>query len=83
MKINLWFFLFIITLAVCMFLPRKKTVIIHDIDSLYIVNESIVERVKYIKQIYEKEVPIIMSNTDSSNLKFFVKYIKNYNMKLE
>lgn len=52
-------------------------------DSIYIVNDSIVEKIKYIDKEYDEKVYTIMSSSDSINFYFFVEYIKNYNMKLE
>lgn len=52
-------------------------------DSIYTVNDSIVEKIKYIDKEYDEKVYTIMSSSDSINFYFFVEYIKNYNMKLE
>ena len=52
-------------------------------DSIYIVNDSIIEKIKYIDKKYNEKVSTIMSSSDSINVCFFVEYIKNYNMKLE
>lgn len=52
-------------------------------DSIYIVNDSIVEKIKYIDKEYDEKVSTIISSSDSINFCFFVEYIKNYNMRLE
>lgn len=52
-------------------------------DSIYIVNDSIIEKIKYIDKEYDEKVSTIMSSSDSINLCLFTEYIKNYNMKLE
>lgn len=48
-------------------------------DSIYIVNDSIVEKIKYIDKEYDEKVSIIMSSSDSINLCFFSEYIDRYN----
>lgn len=48
-------------------------------DSIYIVNDSIVERIIYIEKNYEKNVSNILSNSDSTNLCLFTEYIEHYN----
>ena len=48
-------------------------------DSIYIVNDSIVEKIRYINKEYDKEVSNILSNSDSINLLFFSEYIECYN----
>ena len=37
-------------------------------DSIYIVNDSIVEKIKYIDKEYDEKVSTIMSSSDSINL---------------
>ncbi len=51
------------------------------IDSFYIVNDSIVEKIKYIEREYEEDTAIIMSNSDSANLCYFTEYLEHYNNK--
>ena len=51
------------------------------IDSFYIVNDSIVERIKYIEREYEKDTAIILSNSDSANVVYFTEYLELYNNK--
>lgn len=51
------------------------------IDSFYIVNDSIVEKIKYIEREYEEDTAIIMSNSDSTNLCYFTEYLEHYNNK--
>ena len=48
-------------------------------DSIYIVNDSIVEKIKYIDKKYDEKVSTIMSSSDSINLCFFSEYINRYN----
>ena len=48
-------------------------------DSIYIVNDSIVERIIYIEKNYEENVSNILSNSDSTNLRLFTEYIEHYN----
>lgn len=48
-------------------------------DSIYIVNDSIIERIIYIEKNYEKNVSNILSNSDSTNLCLFTEYIEHYN----
>lgn len=51
------------------------------IDSFYIVNDSIVEKIKYLEQDYEKDTTVILSNSDSANLVYFTEYLEHYNNK--
>ena len=48
-------------------------------DSIYIVNDSIVERIVYLEKNYEENVSNILSNSDSTNLCLFTEYIEHYN----
>ena len=48
-------------------------------DSIYIVNDSIIEKIKYIDKKYDEKVSTIMSSSDSINLCFFSEYINHYN----
>ena len=48
-------------------------------DSIYIDNDSIVEKIKYIDKEYDEKVSTIMSSSDSINLCFFSEYIDRYN----
>lgn len=48
-------------------------------DSIYIVNNSIIEKIKYIDKKYDEKVSNIMSSSDSINLCFFSEYIDRYN----
>ena len=48
-------------------------------DSIYIVNDSIIEKIKYIDKEYNEKVSTIMSSSDSINLCFFSEYINHYN----
>ena len=48
-------------------------------DSIYIVNDSIVEKIKYIDKEYDEKVSTIMSSSDNINLYFFSEYIDRYN----
>lgn len=47
-------------------------------DSIYVINDSIIEKIKYVDRIYEKEVSNIISSSDSVRLSIFSKYIDNY-----
>ena len=58
-------------------IPEIKTDSIRR-DSIFIINDSIVTEIVYIKQKYEKEVSNIMSASDSSNFEFFRRYLENY-----
>lgn len=51
------------------------------IDSFYIIQDSFIEKIKYLNIEYEKDSAIIMSNDDSINLELFSKYIYDYNNK--
>ena len=59
--------------------PDIDTIII--VDSFYIVNDSIVEKIKYIEREYEEDAAVIMSNSDSANLCYFTEYLEHYNNK--
>jgi hypothetical protein len=48
-------------------------------DSIYIVNDSIVEHIIYLEKNYEENVSNILSNSDSTNLCLFTEYIEHYN----
>ena len=48
-------------------------------DSIYIVNDSIVEKIKYIQKEHKETISVILSNSDSANLYFFNSYIEKYN----
>lgn len=48
-------------------------------DSIYIVNDSIVEKIKYIDKEYDEKVSTIMSSSDSINLCIYAEYIDRYN----
>ena len=48
-------------------------------DSIYIVNDSIVEKIKYIDKEYDEKVSTIMSSSDSINLCIYAEYINRYN----
>lgn len=47
-------------------------------DSIYIINDSIRTEISYIEKNYDKEVNTIMSNSDSSNLEFFTRYLEDF-----
>jgi hypothetical protein len=53
----------------------------NDRDSIYIVIDSIVERIIYIEKNYEENVSNILSNSDSTNLCYFTEYLEYYNNK--
>lgn len=48
-------------------------------DSIYIVNDSIVERIKYIDKEYNEKVSTIISSSDSFQYVLFSEYIDCYN----
>ena len=48
-------------------------------DSIYIVNDSIIEKIKYIDKKYDEKVSTIMSSSDSINLCIYTEYINRYN----
>ena len=62
-------------------LPNVQEIVRDSIirDSIYIVNDSIVEKIKYIDKEYDEKVSTIMSSSDSINLCFFSEYIDRYN----
>lgn len=47
-------------------------------DSIYIVNDSIIVKIKYINKEYNEKTSTIMSSTDSTNLMLFSRYIEDY-----
>lgn len=47
-------------------------------DTLYKENEVIKWKIKNVEKQYDKEVSIILSNTDSANLIYFSNYIRQY-----
>lgn len=47
-------------------------------DSIFIENEVIKTKIKYIEKEHDEEISDIMSNDDSTNLEFFSRYIENY-----
>ena len=64
--------------------PNNTTDLVKDSiyrDSIYIVNDSIVDRIIFIEKEYDEEVTTIMSNSDSLNLRFFTDYLEHYNNK--
>lgn len=77
-------------LIIYLLIPKKETTVsppnVQEIvrdsiirDSIYIVNDSIVEKIKYIDKEYDEKVSTIMSSSDSINLCFFSEYINRYN----
>lgn len=61
--------------------PNVQEIVVDSIirDSIYIVNDSIIEKIKYIVKEYDEKVSTIMSSSDSINLCFFSEYINHYN----
>ena len=47
-------------------------------DSLYIVNDSIQTKIKYLTKIYYEKRDSIISNDSSADMQFFTKYIDSY-----
>ncbi len=47
-------------------------------DSIYIVNDSIIEKIKYIDKKYDEKVSTIMSSSDSLQYVLFSEYIDCY-----
>lgn len=77
-------------LIIYLLIPKKETAVsppnVQEIvrdsiirDSIYIVNDSIVGKIKYIDKEYDEKVSTIMSSSDSINLCFFSEYIDRYN----
>lgn len=52
-------------------------------DSIYIINDSITEKIIYLEKEYDKEVSTVMSNSDSVNYCLFSRYIENYKRTIE
>lgn len=48
-------------------------------DSIYIVNDSIIEKIKYVDRKYDEKVSTIMSSNDSMQFVLFSEYINHYN----
>lgn len=48
-------------------------------DSIYIINDSITTKIKYIEKEHAEKIPIIMSNSVSDDKEFFSRYINSYN----
>ena len=63
---------------VYMYIPKIEYVEIIKYDSIYIINDSIVEKIKYVEKQYEKESEYIMSADDSTNMSIFTRYIEDY-----
>jgi hypothetical protein len=83
MKVLPWIIIVCMAIGILYLYNRKPETVIIDRDSIirdsiYIVNDSIVEKIKYITIEHEKEVSDIMSNDDSTNMVLFSKYIDNY-----
>ncbi len=47
-------------------------------DSLYIVNDSIQTKIKYLTKIYYEKKDSILNNDSSADMQFFTKYIDSY-----
>lgn len=47
-------------------------------DSLYIVNDSIQTKIKYLTKIYYEKKDSILSNDSSADMQFFTNYIDSY-----
>lgn len=62
-------------------IPNYVDSLDNDRDSIYIVIDSIVERIIYIEKNYEENVSNILSNSDSTNLCYFTEYLEYYNNK--
>lgn len=90
-KSSFFYILIILLIVLYIFIPRREIPeqsreIVRDSlirDSIYIVNDSIVEKIKYIEKKYDEKVSTIMSSSDSILLCFFTNYIINYNMTTE
>jgi hypothetical protein len=52
-------------------------------DSIYIVNDSISIKIKYLDKKYDEQTSNIMSSSDSININFFTEYINNYKRTIE
>ena len=49
------------------------------IDSIFIENKEIEKQIIYVEKTFDEKVPIILNNTDSTNLVIFTDYINHYN----
>ena len=56
------------------YIPRDKEIR----DSLYIVNDSIQYKIKYVTKRYYEKRDSIISNDSSADMRFFTEYIDNY-----
>ena len=52
-------------------------------DSIFIENEVIKTKIKYIEKEHDEEINDIMSNDDSTNLEFFSRYIEDYEQSIK
>ena len=52
-------------------------------DSIFIENEVIKTKIKYIEKEHDEEISDIMSNDDSTNLEFFSRYIEDYEQSIK
>ena len=52
-------------------------------DSIYVVNDSISIKIKYLDKKYDEQTSNIMSSSDSININFFTEYINNYKRTIE
>ena len=66
-------------------IPNKESIIYKPIykenlirDSLYIVNDSIQTKIKYITKHYYEKRDSILSNDSTADMLFFTEYIKRY-----
>lgn len=59
-------------------IPKIEYVKTIEYDSIYIINDSIVEKIKYIEKQYEQDVETVVSADDSINLCIFTRYIEDY-----
>jgi predicted membrane-bound spermidine synthase len=83
---NVWFVAFIITISI----PNKQKVVVVNHtrdsiirDSITVVNDSIVYKIKTINKEYEKKIVDIIDADDSVNLQLFARYIENYKRSIE
>lgn len=89
MKTKIFLVLIIIGLIAYILIPQKEPNTVEPVsnvikkdslirDSIYVVNDSIETRIKYINKTYEKKVADILSADDSINLRIFSEYCENY-----
>ena len=59
-------------------IPKIEYVKTIEYDSIYIINDSIEEKIKYIEKQYEQDVETVVSADDSINMCIFTRYVEDY-----